>query len=58
MKHIALITLLLSTPAIASYASWYGNQFHGRLTVRQYSHHSHLHKLLAIMMIYRFKEWI
>ena len=32
MKHIALITLLLSTPAIASYATWYGNQFHGRLT--------------------------
>ena len=32
MKHIALITLLLSTPAVADYATWYGNQFHGRLT--------------------------
>ena len=32
MKHIALIALLLATPAIASYATWYGNQFHGRLT--------------------------
>lgn len=32
MKHIALIALLLSTPAIANYATWYGNQFHGRLT--------------------------
>ena len=32
MKHIALIALLLSTPAIADYATWYGNQFHGRLT--------------------------
>ena len=32
MKHIALITLLLSTPAIANYATWYGNQFNGRLT--------------------------
>ena len=32
MKNIALITLLLSTPAVANYATWYGNQFHGRLT--------------------------
>ena len=32
MKHIALIAMLLSTPAIANYATWYGNQFHGRLT--------------------------
>ena len=32
MKHIVLITLLLSTPAIANYATWYGNQFNGRLT--------------------------
>ena len=32
MKHIALITLLLSTPAIANYATWYGNQLNGRLT--------------------------
>ena len=32
MKHIALIALLLSTPAIANYATWYGNQFNGRLT--------------------------
>lgn len=32
MKHIVLITLLLSTPAIADYATWYGNQLHGRLT--------------------------
>ena len=32
MKHIALITLLLSTTAIANYATWYGNQFNGRLT--------------------------
>lgn len=32
MKRIALIALLLSTPAIANYATWYGNHFHGRLT--------------------------
>lgn len=32
MKYLALIALLLSTPAIANYATWYGNQFHGRLT--------------------------
>ena len=32
MKHITLIALLLSTPAIANYATWYGNQFNGRLT--------------------------
>ena len=32
MKNIALIALLLSTPAIANYATWYGNQSHGRLT--------------------------
>ena len=32
MKHIALIAMLLSTPAIANYATWYGNQFHGRMT--------------------------
>ena len=32
MKLIVLFTLLLSTPAIANYATWYGNQFHGRLT--------------------------
>lgn len=32
MKPIVLSTLLLSTPAIANYATWYGNQFHGRLT--------------------------
>ena len=32
MKHIVLIALLLSTPAIANYATWYGNQFNGRLT--------------------------
>ena len=32
MKHIALIALLLSTPAIADYATWYGNQFHGKKT--------------------------
>ena len=32
MKHIALITLLLSTPAAANYATWYGNQFHGKKT--------------------------
>ena len=32
MKHLALIALLLSTPAVANYATWYGNQFHGRLT--------------------------
>ena len=32
MKLIILFTLLLSTPAIANYATWYGNQFHGRLT--------------------------
>ena len=32
-KHSTLIALLLlSTPAIADYATWYGNQFHGRLT--------------------------
>ena len=30
--YIALIALLLSTPAIANYATWYGNQFNGRLT--------------------------
>ena len=32
MKYLALIALLLNTPAIASYATWYGKQFHGRLT--------------------------
>lgn len=32
MKLIVLFTLLLSTPAIANYATWYGNQFNGRLT--------------------------
>ena len=32
MKHIALIAMLLSTPAVADYATWYGNQFHGRMT--------------------------
>ena len=32
MKLIVLIALLLSTPAIANYATWYGNQFHGRMT--------------------------
>ena len=32
MKHIALIPLLLSAPAIANYATWYGNQFNGRVT--------------------------
>ena len=32
MKHIALIALLLSAPAIADYATWYGNQFHGKKT--------------------------
>lgn len=32
MKLIVLFTLLLATPAIANYATWYGNQFHGRLT--------------------------
>lgn len=32
MKYLALIALLLSTPAIANYATWYGNQFNGRLT--------------------------
>ena len=31
-KHLTLIAMLLSTPAIADYATWYGNQFHGRLT--------------------------
>ena len=35
MKHIALIALLLFiTPAVADYATWYGNQFHGKRTVR------------------------
>ena len=32
MKPIVLIAMLLSTPAIANYATWYGKQFHGRLT--------------------------
>ena len=32
MKHLALIAILLYTPALATYATWYGNQFHGRLT--------------------------
>lgn len=32
MKLIVLFTLLLATPALANYATWYGNQFHGRLT--------------------------
>ena len=32
MKLIVLVTLLLSTPAIANYATWYGNQFNGKLT--------------------------
>ena len=31
-KHLTLIAMLLSTPAIANYATWYGSQFHGRLT--------------------------
>lgn len=34
MKLLVLFTLLLATPAIANYATWYGNQFHGRLTAR------------------------
>ena len=33
MKHIVFITLLLFiTPAIADYATWYGNQFHSKRT--------------------------
>ena len=33
LKPIVLATLLLFiTPAVADHATWYGNQFHGRLT--------------------------
>ena len=30
--NAGVIAILLSTPATADYATWYGNQFNGRLT--------------------------